>query len=72
MNDSARQIWRVTIRELSVRGGEPRPHDLYVVSPATSEKKLVQELRSSKFTPSWWDEHTVIDTKNLGEVWYEG
>lgn len=64
-------VWLVSIRALSSYYGDrdTKTQGVLVLSMASNEKALIQELLAKKFTREWWAEHLVTDVECRGEVW---
>ena len=62
-------IWRVTIRSISEC--ETKPQSMLCVLFASGKREAMDELKTNKFTPAWWDGCFVLDLEWLGEVWHE-
>lgn len=60
--DSLPKLWRVTIRAY-----KSWPFHWYIVTHETQEKN-VAKLAKTRFSEAWWDDHTITEITELGEV----
>jgi hypothetical protein len=42
----------------------------YAVLSAVTEREAVTQIRTKKFTGTWWDEHLILEVDDLGELWF--
>lgn len=64
-------VWLIRLAAIDMTGVKSNTARQFpVVTPLTSAKDVSHWLRHTKFTQTWWEEHTIIDILDLGEVWH--